>query len=175
MEGLTRKVCVLLLVVGGLAGSPAFTTTLVFQSLEELIAGADLIVRGNVQAVTPSPSQPEGPTTQVVLTVRERWKGSKLDTLTLLLPYGTTSGITQAAPGLPTFRVGEEVILFLVREEKDQYSVLGGKQGKFSIKSEPSGRSVVENLAGTQVDLSQFLKQLEARVQATVKPKARTP
>ena len=134
-------------------------------SLAELVRGADLIVRGQVQAVTSGPRQEGAPGTTVVVSVLEQWKGTRISTLRLVQPRGTEGGIAQEVPGLPTFRAGEEVILFLVREPRTGYSVLGGKQGKFSVRTDPgSGKRVVEDVTGAQFDLAQFLSALAADI-----------
>ena len=135
--------------------------TLAPKSLEQLIDGADLIVRGHVQAVRPGPSGKDGPSTTVVIAVKEQWKGAKLSTFKMIQPQGTEGGIAQAVPGLPTFRVGEDVILFVAREGHGRYHVLGGKQGKFSVRSDvATGKQVVEDLTGARLDLDQFISHL---------------
>lgn len=163
----TRRRRLVLLTLIFMAPSTVLGATLQPKTLEQLIRGADLILRGQVQAVTPGPQKEGAPRTTVVISVQEQWKGTRLSTLRLVLPRGTEGGITQDVPGLPTFRVGEEVILFLVREARGQYHVLGGKQGKFAIKPDPrSGKPVVEDLTGTQFDLLQFLGGLGAPTKA---------
>ena len=144
-----------------MAPSTLLSATLQSKSLEHLIHDADLIVRGTVQAITSGPRVKGAPGTTVVLAVHEQWKGSRFSTLRLIQPGGSEGGITQAVPGLPTFRIAEEVILFLVQEGRKQYTVLGGKQGKFSIRTDVrSGKQEVEDLAGTRFDLTQFLGRL---------------
>lgn len=145
-----------------LAPSTLFGATLQPRSLEQLIHTADFIVRGTVQSVTPGPHKKEDAfSTTVVISVREQWKGNRLSSLRLIQSQGTQGGITQAVPGLPTFLVGEEVILFVVQEGREQYHVLGGRQGKFSIKTDAwSGKQEVEDLARSRFDLTQFLGRL---------------
>ncbi len=134
-------------------------TTLQPKSLEQLVREADLIIQGRVQAVTPGPKGTL--TTSVVVSVEDQWKGTRRKTVRLILPRGSEGGITQEVPGIPTFRVGEEVILFLVRDLRRGYEILRGKQGKFSIKTDPqTGMPVVEDLAGSRSDLAQFRKAL---------------
>lgn len=157
-----------MLAVTLLAPSTLFGATRQPRSLEQLIHTADFIVRGTVQSVTPGPHKKENAfSTTVVISVREQWKGNKLLSLRLIQSQGTQGGITQAVPGLPTFLVGEEVILFVVQEGRRQYHVLGGKQGKFSIQTDPqSGKQVIEDLTGARSDLTQFLARLGAPAKA---------
>jgi len=109
----------------------------------------------------PRPQRDGVLSTAVRVSVQEQWKGRRRSRLRLLLPRGTEGGIAQEVPGAPTFQIGEEVILFVVREAPGQYRVVGGKQGKFSIKTDPrSGQRVVEDLTGTRFDLTPFLRRL---------------
>lgn len=156
-----------LLALALMASSTILGAMLQPQSLEQLIYGSDLIVRGQVRDITPGPRGEGGPSTTVLVSVQEQWKGPKLSTLRLVQPRGTEGEVSQAVPGLPTFRVGEEIILFVVKEARGQYHVLGGKQGKFSIKTDPrSGKQVVEDLTGTRFDLTQFLSRLSTLTKA---------
>ena len=150
-----------LLVLSLLSSSVLLGTSLPPTSLDQLIHDADLIVRGTVEAVTPGPQRDGALSTAVRVSVQEQWKGRRRSRLRLLLPRGTEGGITQEVPGAPTFQIGEEVILFVVLEAPGQYRVLGGKQGKFSIKTDPrSGQRVVEDLTGTRFDFTPFLRRL---------------
>lgn len=130
-------------------------------SLERLIHRAGFIVRGRIQAITPGPIRTGAPSTIIAVSVQDQWKGRRLSAISLLQPRGTEKGITQDVPGLPTFHVGEEVILFLVRAALGEYQVVGGRQGKFVVKTVAgSGRRIVEGPDGTQFDLAQFLGRL---------------
>jgi len=158
----TRRRLVLL-ALALLASSTVLGATLQPQSLEQLVRDAELIVRGQVKDITPGPRGERAPSTIVMISVQGQWKGIRLSTLRLVQPRGTEGEITLDVPGLPMFRVGEEVILFVVQEARGQYHVLGGKQGKFSIKTDPrSGKQVVEDLTGARFDLTQFLSRLSA-------------
>jgi len=130
-------------------------------SLGQLTRRADLIVRGQVQGITSGPRGETGPTTTVAILVREQWKGQWRSTLSLLQPRGTEAGIAQEVPGLPTFHLGEDVVLFLIRGRGGYYEVLGGRQGKLSIKTGPDGKELVEDLTGSRLDLGQFVRRLK--------------
>jgi hypothetical protein len=163
----TRQWRLIFLAFAFVASSTALGATLQPKLLEQLIDDADVIVRGTVQAVTSGPRVKGAPGTTVVLAVHEQWKRSRLSTLRLVQPGGSEGGLTHAVPGLPTFRVGEEVILFLEGEGGAQYSILGGKQGKFSIQTDPrTGKRVIEDLTGARSDLTQFLARLGAPAKA---------
>ncbi len=162
--GRSTRSCRPVLLASILAISSALLgTTAQSKSLEQLVREADLIIQGKVQAVTPGSKGTL--TTFVVVSVQDQWKGTKRKTVRLILPRGSEGGITQEVPGLPTFRIGEAVILFLVRGSGRGYEILGGKQGKFSIKTDPqTGMQVVEDLAGSRSDLAQFRKALSKMV-----------
>jgi len=151
-----------LLSVAALASSSLLLgSTLEPTSLDQLNRRADLIVRGQVQGITPGPRGETGSTTTVAIRVREQWKGPWRSTLSVLQPRGTEAGIAQEVPGLPAFHVGEEVVLFLIRGRGGYYEVLGGRQGKLSIKTGPDGRELVEDLTGSRLDLDQFVRRLK--------------
>jgi len=140
---------------GGLAA------TLPMSSLEELTQEADLILHGKVKEVQPSSNDKDPFSTLVVLVVQEAWKQKSGPTRRLRLPQGTQSEITQAVLGLPTFRVGEEVIVFLVREPDGEFEVLNGVHGKLTVhKDTKDGTLVVEDVSGAKTSLKTFLNRL---------------
>lgn len=132
-------------------------------SLDELAQQADLIVWGTVQDVREGPLTEEGPSTSIRLAVQRSWKGGPLSSLVLLQPQGTASGITQAVPGMPVFRQGEEVLLYLVRSHSGTYSVLSGKLGKVKIRrSGEQTRPVAETASGEQLKYDEVVSRLDA-------------
>ena len=93
----------------------------------------------------------------------DQWKGQKASSLFLNQPGGSAGGIAQAVPGLPRFFPGEEVILFLKRIESDRFATVGGKQGKFVVKTDPqSKKEFVADLTGKSQAASDFLIHLRA-------------
>ena len=142
----------------------ALAETLQKLSLEELTREADVIVRGRIQKVTSQESPDRSNvTTLVEVSVVEQWKGPKASSLFLNQPGGSAGGITQAVPGLPHFSLGEEVILFLKRIENDRFATVGGRQGKFVVKTDPqSKKEFVADLTGKSEAASDFLIHLRA-------------
>jgi len=138
----------------------ALAETLQKLSLEELTREADVIVRGRIQKVTSQESPDRSNvTTLVEVSVVEQWKGPKASSLFLNQPGGSAGGLAQAVPGLP---VGEDVILFLKEIDGGYFSTVGGKQGKFVIKTDPQNKKeAIEDLTGRSSSLSDFLIRLK--------------
>jgi hypothetical protein len=142
----------------------ALAETLQKLSLEELTREADVIIRGRIQKVGSQPTADRSNITTVVeVAVVDQWKGQKASSLFLNQPGGSAGGIAQAVPGLPRFFPGEEVILFLKRIESDRFATVGGKQGKFVVKTDPqSKKEFVADLTGKSQAASDFLIHLRA-------------
>jgi hypothetical protein len=153
-----------LLLVFCLSGQGEFLATSAQKlSLEQLVRQADLIVKARVQEISAQqPPDPSTLATVVALDVEEQWKGPKTSQVTLKQPGGSAGEITQRVMGLPEFSVGEEVILFLKKQPDGRYATVGGKQGKFTIKTDPrSGKEMVEDLAARKQELREFLSRLK--------------
>jgi hypothetical protein len=127
---------------------PAFATTAVRLSNEAMAVGADVIAIGtaiDVQTVW------EGRTlvTRVTLKVNDRLKGDVGSTVDVALPGGIDANrripISMVYAGAPHIALGEEVFVFLSRDEGVQggLTVLGFSQGKFSIGRDADGRAIV--------------------------------
>jgi len=133
-------------------------------SLEQLTHEADVIVKGRIQKVN-SQETPDRSAinTLVEVAVEEQWKGPKTSTLVVSQPGGSARGITQAVPGLPHFFPGEEVILFLKQAGGGRFVTVGGRQGKYVIKTDPrTKQQSIEDLTGKSQSLNDFLIQLRA-------------
>ncbi len=96
--------------------SPARATTVLRVPLEEMVRACDLVVQARVEAVhvSAAPDDQRRISTAVRLTILRVLKGHPTaPTLTLTLPGGRTDRWTLLIPGMPQFREGEEVVLFL--------------------------------------------------------------
>jgi hypothetical protein len=131
-------------------------------SLEELTREADVIVRGRIQKVSSQPTADRSNITTVVeVAVVDQWKGQKTSTLSLRQPGGSAGGIAQAVPGLPQFSIGEDVILFLKEIDGGYVSTVGGKQGKFVVKTDPQSKEeIIEDLTGKSQPAKDFLAHI---------------
>ena len=129
----------------------ASPTTFVKMSLEQLSAATPLIVRAHCQGSIVSADRGEI-WTITSFEVRETWKGSAPAVLRVRLLGGRTAQLTSHVEGVPRFRAGEDVVLFLAPLHRGDYSVAGWAQGTFRIRRGGTAAS----LAVTQ-DTASFL------------------
>lgn len=98
--------------------------------------------------------------------IEEQCKGPRTSTITIEQPGGSVGTITQHVTGLAHFTVGEEIIIFLSKQEDGSLATVGGKQGKFLLKTDPQNKKeVIENVTGKSQDLSDFVRR---RVRTTL-------
>ena len=114
-------------------------------SLEKLVRDSHLIIMGEVVS---SRSVWEGKNifTYIRVRISERLKGEHVRSEVSVKQLGGTVGtVSEIVDGSPTFRAGEEVILFLVAW-KDAYWVHSIVLGKFSILEEEGERYAMNDL-----------------------------
>ena len=130
MKTVLRNSCTLILLVT--SATIARATTFVRMSVEQLAHRAQLIVRAQC---TGSMVESRGGEiwTVTFFEVREVWKGEAPSVARVRLLGGRTSQITSQVAGVPTFRAGEDVVLFLEAEPGGEYSILTWQQGTFRI------------------------------------------
>ncbi len=126
------------LAVALLSASVAGATTIERMSLAKLSQAAPLIVRarctGNSVALDAGEIW-----TFTSFQVEETWRGDALPQITVRLLGGTMGNITSHVSGVPQFRPGEDVILFLQPTARGDFSVVSWRQGTFRISRDPSG------------------------------------
>ena len=137
-------------------------TTLQKLSLDRLIGEADLIIKGRVEELkTRQVSDRRSMITIVTVSIERQFKGPQVSSVTIEQPGGSLGDIAQGVPGLPEFSSGEEVIVFLKRQPGGAFNIVGGKQGKFTAKTQPGSREeVVEDFAHRTEALDSFLNRL---------------
>jgi hypothetical protein len=115
---------------------PANATTVLRISLEKMTQASDLIVYAEVLSAEPVAVEgnPRHIRTDVRLRVIQRLKGSPQtgQNLVLELPGGRLGDYGMHVPGMPSFRAGEEVVLFLEKTAVN-WALTGLGQGKFSV------------------------------------------
>lgn len=117
--------------VGVLGSGDAVATTVRSASLGEIVGAADRIVIATVASVTEGADEHGIPSTYVTLEVSEHLKGSAADRFTIK-QIGGTASIRIA--GMPTYRPGEEVVLFLHKDSSAGFtSPVGLSQGRYRI------------------------------------------
>lgn len=120
-----------------MAATTASATIVKSLDLEEMAREADVIVHGTVERQSASWNE-ERTRIYTVTEVRvtEGLKGPHQagDVIRIRQLGGTVDGITQMIPGNAKLVRGEEVVLFLDRDEKkDLHYVVGMAQGKFRV------------------------------------------
>lgn len=123
-------------------------TTLERMSLAKMSRIATLIVRG--QCLGNSAGWDAGEIwTLTSFGVEEVWRGSAPPRITVRLLGGRAGNLTSSVSGVPRFRSGEEVILFLEPTPRGDFSVVSWEQGTFRIHSRlhPAQESVTQDTA----------------------------
>jgi hypothetical protein len=140
-----RIVLSLAAVLAGAAVSGS-ATTLERMSVAKMTVAAQLVVRA--QCVANSAAWDGGEIwTFTSFAVEESWKGAPTGAaqeLTVRLLGGSVGNLTSTVSGVPRFRPGEEVILFLQNTARGDYSVVSWVQGTFRIRQDArSGAEIV--------------------------------
>ena len=103
--------------------------------------------------------------TIITVSIERQFKGPQVSSVTIEQPGGSLGDIAQGVPGLPEFSSGEEVIVFLKRQRGGAFNIVGGKQGKFTAKTQPGSREeVVEDFAHRTEALDSFLNRLTSMI-----------
>jgi hypothetical protein len=148
--------------------APGFVQATTLQNLffDRLIGDADIIVKGRVEELkTRQVSDRRSITTIATVSIERQFKGAKVSSVTIEQPGGAVGDIAQGVPGLAVFSSGEDVILFLKRQRGGAFNIVGGKQGKFTAKTQPgSTEKVVEDFAHRTEALESFLDRLTTMV-----------
>jgi len=133
----------------------AFATSVLKLSLLELTKKSDSIVMARVDdAVSSWDAAHKEIYTYITLNVLQPMKGNKgATTITLRQLGGTVGNIASVVPGMPSFRKGEEVVVFLTQKDAAGYPwVMGLQQGKYTVTTGKDGVKMVRNdLAGTEL------------------------
>jgi hypothetical protein len=122
----------------------AGATTVRHFTEKEMVAHAVVIVRGTVETVA-ARRHPSGLiVTDVTVRVARLLKAShSSERVTFVQLGGTLDGVTLNVPGRSEYRVGEEVLVFLERDEEDLVEV-GVGAGKYSVIRGADGVARIE-------------------------------
>jgi len=142
----------MLLLIGAQA---ALATTVQKLTLQDLAKKSDSIVMARVDdAVASWDAGHKEIYTFITLNVLQPVKGNQgATTITLRQLGGTVGNIASVVPGMPSFRKGEEVVVFLTQKDAAGYPwVMGLEQGKYTVTTGKNGVKMVRNdLAGTEL------------------------
>ena len=131
-----------------LAGaSTAGATTVMKLSLHDLAKNSDTIVRATVVDQTSRYDANKEIYTYFTLRVLEPVKGSGKDQVITIRQIGGVVGtIASIVPGTPSFKKGEEVVVFLTQKDAAGYPwVMGLQQGKYTVTADENGQKNVRN------------------------------
>lgn len=125
-----------------LAPGPAVATQVRSLNLETMTERADRIFSGRTEQVRVVEDDPSGQlVTQVTFSVDRVVKGDVGPTVTIRLLGDRSRGPSSDWLGLPSFREGEDVVLFLYGDSRlGITSPVGFLQGKFTVIRDKSGR-----------------------------------
>jgi hypothetical protein len=118
--------------------STASATVMEEATFEELAAEADVVLLGRVERTNVRMVLgPEGmePTTFTTVRVARWLKGSDAERIVIRELGGAFQGGARRIDGVPEYRAGEEILVFLIRhpESPNEYRTLGMVQGKFTV------------------------------------------
>ena len=114
----------------------ASATTLLRMSLAKMAQTAKVIVRA--RCVGSFTNWDAGEIwTFTTFDAEETWRGSAPARFTVQLLGGRLGNLTSSVSGVPRFRAGEDVILFLEPTARGDFSVVGWEQGTFRIGRDP--------------------------------------
>lgn len=150
MNRVRRTVVLAISALALLTASYAAATTVEKMSLRDLAKKSDAIVLAVVEDETARYDANKEIYTYVSLRVLEPVKGPKKDeVITIRQIGGTVDKISSIVAGTPTFRKGEEVVVFLTQKDGAGYPwVMGLQQGKYSVTTDEKGSKHVRNELG---------------------------
>lgn len=145
-----RRLLSVAVLAGALGPAAVLATSVQKLSLRDLARRSESIVLAEVEGAS---SRWDGNEiyTYVTLRVTEPVKGAKRhDTITVRQIGGQVGTLASIVAGTPSFRQGEDVLVFLTAEDRTGHPwVLGLQQGKYSVVSDGKGGKRVRNeLAG---------------------------
>jgi hypothetical protein len=113
--------------------SPLLATTVLKMDLQELVTASDSIIQGRVESVETRWENKLAFTYTSVI-VDEGMKGAARRAVLIRLPGGKVGSLSVHVAGMPQFKAGESVILFLKGRADGTFDVVGMNQGKYEIE-----------------------------------------
>ncbi len=123
-------------------------TTLERLSMDQIIAKSTYIVRAKVIGGAGTISN-RSIYTKYSLQVIETLKGSAASYIEVLVPGGTSNGMSQSIAGAPKLTIGNEMVLFLWQSPKGNLMVIGMQQGAFDLQKDATGKQFISRTAIT--------------------------
>lgn len=116
-------------------------------SIEELISHSQLVVRGTVLSKSCQRDTEGRIYTKVELQISEVWKGSHSGTRLTVVHGGGTLGEDRVhVQGQVDYRIGQDAVVFMVRNPRGEAVTLAMAQGKFDVwKNDLKGEFLANN------------------------------
>lgn len=150
------------------APSQSDATTLLYQSVDDLVLNSDGIIVGTVVAVEARRAPDQEIYTFVTLDSLEVVKGSYRDgAITLRLTGGHIDGEAQIVVGAPEFSVADRVMVFVQGNGRNLVPVVGWTQGVFRFEAADEGNDQVVDHDGNRI--------LGIRTKSLLKDQRRSP
>lgn len=134
--------------------NPAQAMTVLAVELPQLVQTSELVLHGKVVSVQNRDRRAngQGVWTEFTLEVADAWKGEEVlkvsparagKRFTWAHPGGLrTDGLVVSVPGMPSFAVGDEVVVALEKTAQG-YVTCGGPQGKWTVHTDKQGTKTV--------------------------------
>jgi hypothetical protein len=145
MKGALLKLHGLILAIAVLA-TPIFATTVRKMELPALVSTSDNIVQGRVQSVE-SRYENRMVYTYISVAIDDPIKGDRRRDIIVRQLGGAIGTRAVWIPGMPQFKSGDEVIVFLKDRKDGTFDVIGLNQGKYDIV----GNQAIVNVSGVTV------------------------
>ncbi len=111
---------------------PLFATTVEKMELPRLVSASDNIVQGRVESVE-ARYENRLLYTYISVVVDEPIKGERRRTVLVRQLGGRLGAKTMWIAGMPQFKTGDQVIVFLKNRQDGTYDIIGLNQGKYDI------------------------------------------
>lgn len=133
-----------LLFASTIALAPLGALTVAPATFEELVRESVAVVHGRVRDVRASwTSDRRTIQSAVTVEVMTSLKGADVETTTFVVPGGEAGGRLLVVPGAPTFRVGDEVVLFLAGRAPSLPQPVGLSLGVYRVTRQGQAPMVV--------------------------------
>ena len=139
-----RTFTLVLLVALVVAAPPAGALTVLPATFEELVRESVAVVHGRVREVDGRwTADRRTIESTITLDVYDAFKGAHLETATFVVPGGEAGGRILVMPGAPTFRVGDEVVVFLRGRAPSIPQPVGLSLGVYRVAHPSAGTALV--------------------------------
>ncbi|HYL69221.1 MAG TPA: hypothetical protein VEX69_08640 [Candidatus Limnocylindria bacterium] len=144
-----RRIALLAFFAASVTCAAARATTLMRMSIKKMAQMAEVVVRA--RCVANAAGWDAGEIwTVTTFQVEETWKGAPGPFITVRLLGGRAGNLTSTVDGVPRFQRGEDVVLFLERSRRGDFSIVSWIQGTFRIRLDrkTSEESAAQDTAG---------------------------